>query len=151
MPPPSPEGGQRQSAVFKARTKNPLADKGTFPIIIHLPCHTLMSYEHDFAHLPLLRTCHSTLQPCSIIHQAPCDLSIPWAMELTVCSQDICHRLMECQPQGREADLWGFLDNLEHRGFGTTWGPPTDADAAEHTIRVAVVEDLKRQLAQVKP
>ena len=58
---------------------------------------------------------------------------------------------MEYQPQGREADLWGFLVNLERRGFGTVWGPPTDADIAEHATRVAAVEDLKRQLARVKP
>ena len=58
---------------------------------------------------------------------------------------------MEYQPQGREADLWGFLVNLERRGFGTVWGPPTDADIAEHAARVAAVEDLKRQLARVKP
>ena len=31
------------------------------------------------------------------------------------------------------------------------WGPPTDADIAEHATRVAAVEDLKRQLARVKP
>jgi hypothetical protein len=31
------------------------------------------------------------------------------------------------------------------------WGPPTDTDTAEHAARVAVVEDLKRQLARVKP
>ena len=55
-----PEGSQRQSVVFEAQTKNPLVDEGTFPIIVHLPYHTLTSYEHSFAHLPLLRTCHST-------------------------------------------------------------------------------------------
>ena len=59
-PPFSSEGGQHQSAVFEAQTKNPLVDKGMFPIVVHLPCHTLTSYEHAFAHLPLLRTCHST-------------------------------------------------------------------------------------------
>ena len=31
------------------------------------------------------------------------------------------------------------------------WGPPTDADIAEHAARVAAVEDLKRQLTRVKP
>ena len=31
------------------------------------------------------------------------------------------------------------------------WGPPTDTDTTEHAARVAAVEDLKRQLAQVKP
>ena len=97
-PPPSSEGGQRQSAVFEARTKNPLADKGTSPIIIRLPRHTLTSYEHIFAHLPLLRTCHSTPCPHNVILQAPCNLSIPWAMELTVHSQDTCRGLAEYQP-----------------------------------------------------
>ena len=98
--------------VFEAWTKNPLADEGMFPIVVRLPHHTLTSYEHSFAHLPLLHTCHSTPQPHNIILQAPCDLSIPWAMELTVCSQDTHHRLAEYQPRGREADLWGFLVNL---------------------------------------
>ena len=151
MPPPSLEGGQRQSAVFEARTKNPLADEGMLLVIVCLPRHTLTSYEHAFSHLPLLCTCHSTLRPCNIVLQAPCDLSIPWVMELTVHSQDTCHRLMEYQPRGREANLWGFLVNLERRGFGTVWGPPTDTDTVEHTARVAAVEDLKRQLAKVKP
>ena len=56
MPLPSSEGGQRQSVVFEAQTKNPLVDKGMFPIVVHLPCHTLTSYKHAFAHLPLLVT-----------------------------------------------------------------------------------------------
>ena len=99
-PPLSSEGSQCQSAVFEAWTKSPLADEGMLPIVVCLPYHTLTSYEHIFAHLPLLCICHSTLQPCSIILQAPCNLSIPWAMELTVCSQDTHHRLMEYQPQG---------------------------------------------------
>ena len=30
------------------------------------------------------------------------------------------------------------------------WGPPTDADIAEHTARVVVVKDLKRQLSIIK-
>ena len=85
-PLPSSEGGQCQSAVFEARTKNPLVDEGTSPVIVCLPRHTLTSYKHTFTHLPLLRTCHSTPRPHNIILQAPCDLSIPWAMELTVCS-----------------------------------------------------------------
>jgi hypothetical protein len=72
-------------------------------------------------------------------------------MELTVCSQDTHHGLMEYQPRGQEADLWGFLVNLERRGFGTMWGPSNDTDTVEHAARVAAVEDLKRQLAQVKP
>ena len=92
------EGGQCQSMVFEAQTKNHLADEGTFPIVFRLPRHALTSYEHAFAHLPLLHTCHSTPQPCSIILQAPCDLSIPWAMELMVCSQNTHHRLTEYQP-----------------------------------------------------
>ena len=151
MPPSDQEASQRQSVVFKAQTKNPLVDEWALPIIVRLPQHTLTSYEHAFAHLPLLRTCHSTPQPHNIILQAPCDLSIPWAMELTVRSQDTCHRLAEYQPRGQEADLWGFLVNLEWRGFGTTWGPPTDTDTVEHAARVAAVEDLKRQLVRVKP
>ena len=86
MPLPGPEGSQCQSVVFEAWTKNPLVDKGMLPIVVHLSRHTLTSYEHAFAHLPLLHTCHSTPRPYSIILQAPCDLSIPWAMELTVCN-----------------------------------------------------------------
>ena len=83
-PSPGLEAGQHQPTVLETRTKDPLVDKRTFPIVVHLPHHTLTSYEHAFALLPLLCTCHSTPQPCSITLQAPCDLSIPWAMELTV-------------------------------------------------------------------
>ena len=72
-------------------------------------------------------------------------------MELTVRSQDTRRGITEYQPRGREADLWGFLVNLEWRGFRTTWGPPTDMDTAEHTVRVMAVEDLKRQLTRFKP
>ena len=112
-PSPSSEWGQRQSAVFEARTKNPLVDERALHIVVRLPHHTLTSYEHAFAHLPLLRTCHSTPQPRNIILQAPCDLSIPWAIELTIRDQDTRRELVEYQPQGREADLWGLLVNLE--------------------------------------
>jgi hypothetical protein len=69
---PGPEGSQCQSAVFEVQTKNPLVDEWALPIVIHLPHHTLTSYKHTFAHLPLLCTCHSTLQHHSIILQAPC-------------------------------------------------------------------------------
>ena len=92
------EGSQCQSTVLEARTKNPLVDEWALPIVVRLPQHTLTSYEHAFAHLPLLHTCHSTLRPHNIILQAPCDLSIPWAMELTVCSRDTHHGLAEYQP-----------------------------------------------------
>ena len=56
-----PEGSQRQSVVFETWTKNPLVDEGMPLIVVHLPRHTLTSYKHSFAHLPLLCTCHSTL------------------------------------------------------------------------------------------
>jgi hypothetical protein len=102
VPPPSSEGGQHQSMVFEAWTKNPLVDEGTFPIIFHLPHHASTSHEPIVAHLPLeyplIRTCYSTSQPHNIVLQAPCDLSIPWAMELRICSQDILCGLTEYQP-----------------------------------------------------
>ena len=72
-------------------------------------------------------------------------------MELTIHGQDTHRGLVEYQPWGREANLWGFLVNLERGGFETVWGPPMDTDTIEHAARVAAVEDLKRQLAQVKP
>ena len=72
-------------------------------------------------------------------------------MELTIRGQDTCRGLAKYQPRGQEAHLWGFLVNLEHRGFETAWGPSMDADVAEHTTRVVVVEDLKRQLTSIKP
>ena len=72
-------------------------------------------------------------------------------MELTIHSQDTHYGLVEYQPRGREADLWGLLVNLECRGFGTAWGPPTNTDTTEYAARVAAVEDLKRQLTRVKP
>ena len=59
-PPSNQEASQHQSAVFETRTKNPLVDEWALPIIVRLPQHTLTSYEHVFAHLPLLCTCHST-------------------------------------------------------------------------------------------
>ena len=92
------EAGKHQPMVLETRTKDPLMDEGMFPIIVHLPHHTLTSYEHTFAHLPFLRTYHSTPQPCSIILQAPCDLSIPWAMKLTIHGQDTHCRFAEYQP-----------------------------------------------------
>ena len=97
-PPSGQEASLHQSMVFETRTKNPLVDEWALPIVVHLPQHTLTSYEHTFDHLPLLRTCHSTPQPHNIILQAPCDLSIPWAMELTVRSQDTRRGLVEYQP-----------------------------------------------------
>ena len=72
-------------------------------------------------------------------------------MELTIHGQDTCRGLAEYQSWGREANLWGFLVNLEQGGFETAWGPPMDTDVTEHAARVAAIEDLKRQLAQVKP
>ena len=66
-----PEGSQCQSAVFETQTKNPLVDEWALPIIVRLPQHALTSYEHAFAHLPLLCTCHSTPRPHNIILQAP--------------------------------------------------------------------------------
>jgi hypothetical protein len=62
-PPSDQEASQRQSAVFETRTKNPLVDEWALPIVVHLPQHTLTSYEHTFAHLPLVCTCHSTCDP----------------------------------------------------------------------------------------
>jgi hypothetical protein len=55
------EASQCQSAVFETQTKNPLVNERALPIVVRLSQHTLTSYEHTFAHLPLLRTCHSTL------------------------------------------------------------------------------------------
>jgi len=72
-------------------------------------------------------------------------------MELRIGGQDTHCGLVEYQPKGREADLWGFLVNLEHRGFKTAWGSPTITDITEHAARVAAVEDLKRQASKLKP
>ena len=46
------------------------------------------------------------------------------------------------QPRGREADLWGYLVNLEKTGYDVMWGPPTEKDIAEHYERVRAVRRL---------
>jgi len=43
---------------------------------------------------------------------------------------------------GREADLWGYLVNLERTGYDVMWGPPTNQDIAEHEERVRAVRRL---------
>jgi len=92
-PPPSQEASQRQSTVFEARTKDPLTDEETHLITVHLPHPSSTSHERRAAHLPhleypLIRICPSTPWPHNVILQAPCDLSIPWAMELRIYNQD---------------------------------------------------------------
>src|SRR6267142_1751316 len=153
--PSNQEASQHQPAVFEACTKNPLTDEETCLAVVRLPHPSLTSHERRAAHLPhleypLIRVCHSIPRPCNIILQAPCDLSIPWAMELRI--RDLPHRgFTEYQPRGREADLWGLLVSLERGGFKTVWGSPNAADAAEHATRVVAVEGLKRQLHKLKP
>src|SRR6267142_592454 len=153
---PGQKASQHQPAVFEARTKDPLTDEETHLVTVHLPHLSSTSYERHAAHLPhleypLIRVCPSTPRPHNVILQAPCDLSIPWATELTIHNQDAGCGPLEYQPRDCEADLWGFLVNLERRGFGTAWGPPTATDITEHTARVAVVERLKRQVSGLKP
>src|SRR6266850_2907677 len=155
-PPPSQGASQHQPVVFEARTKDPLTDEETHLVTVHLPRPSSTSHERCAAHLPhleypLIRVCPSTPWPHNVILQAPCDLSILWAMELRIYNQDTGRGPSEYQPQDCEADLWGFLVNLECRGFGTTWGPPTATDITEHTTRAAVVEHLKRQVGGLKP
>jgi len=48
----------------------------------------------------------------------------------------------EYRPVGREADLWGYLVNLEQTGYDIMWGPPTDTDIKEHEERVRAVRRL---------
>src|SRR5882672_803139 len=155
-PPSNPETSQRQPTVPETCTKDPLVDEETSLVIVRLPRLSPTSYEHRAAHLPhleypLIRVCPSTPRPHNIILQAPCDLSIPWATELTIHNQDAGCGPPEYQPQDREADLWGFLVNLERQGFGTAWEPPTATDITEHAARVVVVERLKRQVSGLKP
>jgi len=45
----------------------------------------------------------------------------------------------EYQPVGREADLWGYLVNLERTGYDVMWGPLMNQDIAEHEERVRAV------------
>src|SRR6267142_2771998 len=155
-PPSNPETSQRQPTVLETCTKDPLVDEETSLVIVRLPRPSPTSHERCVAHLPhleypLIRICPSTLRPHNIILQAPCDLSIPWTMELTIHNQDAGCGPPEYQPRDREADLWGFLVNLERRGFGTAWGPPTVTEITEHTASLAVVEHLKRQVSGLKP
>src|SRR6266850_6866725 len=87
--PPSQEVSQHQPAVFEARTKNPLMDEETCLAIVHLPHPSSTSHERCATHLPhleypLICVCPSTPWPHNVILQAPCDLSILWAMELRI-------------------------------------------------------------------
>src|SRR6267142_2155048 len=154
-PPSNPETSQRQPTVPETCTKDPLVDEETSLVIVRLPRLSPTSHEHCVAHLPhleypLIRICHSIPRPHNIILQAPCDLSIPWTMELRIC--DLPYRkYTEYQPRGREADLWGLLVSLERGGIKTVWGSPNTTDAAEHAARVAAVKGLKRQLDELKP
>src|SRR6267142_4732517 len=154
--PPGQETSQHQPVVLETCTKDPLVDKETPLIIVRLPPHPFTSHERCATHLPhleypLICVCPSTPWPHNVILQAPCDLSIPWATELRIHNQDTGRGPPEYQPRDREANLWGFLVNLEHRGFGTAWGPPTATDITEHTARAAVVERLKKQVSGLKP
>jgi len=46
------------------------------------------------------------------------------------------------QPRGQEADLWGYLVNLEKTGYDVMWEPPTNMDIQEHDERVMAVRQL---------
>jgi len=48
----------------------------------------------------------------------------------------------EYKPVGQEADLWGYLVNLEQTGYNIMWGPPTNTDIKEHEERVRAVQRL---------
>src|SRR6266850_7291633 len=120
-PPSNPKASQRQPTVLETCTKDTLVDKETSLVIVRLPLHLFTSHEHRAAHLPhlehpLIRVCHSIPRPCNVILQAPCDLSIPWAMELRIRDQGTHQGFTEYQPRGREADLWGLLVSLECGG-----------------------------------
>jgi len=45
----------------------------------------------------------------------------------------------EYQPVGHEADLWGYLVNLEWTGYNVMWGLLTDTDIREHEERVQAI------------
>jgi len=45
----------------------------------------------------------------------------------------------EYRPVGQEADLWGYLINLEQTGYDIMWGLPMDTDIKEHEERVRAV------------
>src|SRR6266850_8324190 len=112
------EASQHQPAVLETCTKNPLVDEETSLVIVHLPLQPFTSHERRAAHLPrleypLIHMCHSILRPRNVILQAPCDLSIPWAMELRIRDRNTHQGFTEYQPRGREADLWGLLVSLE--------------------------------------
>jgi hypothetical protein len=56
----------------------------------------------------------------------------------------------EYKPKGREADLWGYLVNLEHTGFELVWEPPTEKEQEEHWARVAAVKHIGTLIDQVR-
>ena len=111
VPPPGQKASERQSEVFETRTKIPLTYEEA-SLIIQLPHYTPTFYKHVPAHLPALKyplvsICPSAPHPHNVILQAPCNLSIPWSLELRITNQDTRHGPLEYQPRGHEADLWG--------------------------------------------
>jgi len=55
----------------------------------------------------------------------------------------------EYRPVGREADLWGYLVNLERTGYNVMWGPPMEVDIAKHKQRVRDVQRLGELIDRV--
>jgi len=98
---------------------------------------------------PVTRTCRSSPQPPNIILHAPCDLSLPWINQLTFHYAGTYHMHNEYRPVGREADLWGYLVNLEWTGYDIMWGPLTDTDIKEHEKRVRAVQRLEGLIDRV--
>jgi hypothetical protein len=56
----------------------------------------------------------------------------------------------EYKPWGCEADLWGYLVNLEQTGFELVWGPPMEEEQEEHHERVAAVLWVERLIHQTR-
>src|SRR6267142_4141786 len=127
------------------QTSQPLNHDDT-AVVVRLPQHP--SYLVPNAG-PVTRTCRSSPRPQNIILHAPCDLSLPWINQLTFHYAGVYRMHNEYRPVGREADLWGYLVNLERTGYDVMWGPPTNQDIAEHEERVRAVKRLGRLIDKV--
>jgi len=122
-------------AAEDPQTQQPLKDDET-SVIIWLPqCPSYLLPSTG----PVTHTRCSSPHPSNIILQAPCDLSLPWINQLTFHYASVYLMHNEYRPVGREADLWGYLVNLERTGYDVMWGPLMEVDIAKHEQRVRAV------------
>src|SRR6267142_504919 len=138
IPPADQNTSRHLNAMEDPQTQQPLRHDET-TVVVRLPQHP--SYLVPCTG-PVTRTCRSSPQPPNIVLHAPCNLSLPWINQLTFHYAGVYHMHNEYRSVGREADLWGYLVNLERTGFNVMWGPPMNTDIREHEERVRAVRRL---------